>query len=155
MADTRVATPTKNDVLEYVLENPSCTPADIYNKLGLNRGTARYHIRTLINEGKIATFRDGKFLRLFHNSSDYQKVADAISPCFKSINKKRILRCILDSSGITMDELSKKINLRKIAISRLVNYLVDKRIVSLEKDGKRITLFLTADAEKILQGLDF
>lgn len=152
--DTRKTTLTKHDVLKYIIDHPSCTPSEIFHTLGLNTGTTRYHIQMLMREGKIIGFREGKYLRLFHISNDYWHIADMIGPCLGNADYKRILGCIMNEPGITAVEIIRKTNISKAAIGQLVEYLHDKHIISKMRDGKRIKLFLTADAEKILRGLD-
>lgn len=152
--DFRRDTSTKQDVLRYIMDHPSCTPADIYHALGLNIGTTRYHIRTLTKESKITAFRDGKYMRLYHVADNYRQVADVIGYYIKNKNIKRILGCIMKEPGITLLELSRTIEVGMNAVSRIAMRLHDMNLISIQRDGEQVKLFLTVDAERILRGAD-
>ena len=59
-------------ILNYIMENPGCTIADISDTQKINRGTVKYHIFQLELNGKVFTKHENKFARLFHKTIGIQ-----------------------------------------------------------------------------------
>lgn len=137
-------------ILTYIMENPGCTIADISDTQKINRGTVKYHIFQLELSGKVFTKHEDKFARLFHKTSEFKDMERVITPYLRNDTSKAILLVIMDSPGITNQDLSSKFNLDKSTVHWYLQKFNHDGIINFVKDGKFRKCFMKTEAKMVL-----
>ena len=140
----------RQSILNYIMENPGCTIADISDTQKINRGTVKYHIFQLELSGKVLTKHENKFARLFHKTSEFRDMERVVTPYLRNDTSKAILRVIMDSPGITNQDLSSKFNLDKSTIHWYLQKFNSDGIISFVQDGKFRKCFMSTDAKLVM-----
>ena len=101
IAKVKVILQNKNRaaLLEYIGNNPGCTPADLWKNTSMNRGTARYHLYLLLIERRIFRKTEGKLSYLFINGGTHI-ARTRMYGYIMNPSKREILEAILDKPGI-------------------------------------------------------
>lgn len=137
-------------ILTYIMENPGCTIADISETQKINRGTVKYHIFQLELNGKVITKHEDKFARLFHKTIESRDMERVVAPYLRNETSKAILRVIMDSPGITNQDLSSKFNLDKSTIHWYLQKFNNDGIINFVQEGKFRKCFMNTDAKLVL-----
>ncbi len=137
-------------ILTYIMENPGCTIADISDTQQINRGTVKYHIFQLELNGKVFTKHEDKFARLFHKTSEFRDMERVITPYLRNDTSKAILRVIMDTPGITNQDLSSKFNLDKSTVHWYLQKFNNDGIINFVKEGKFRKCFMNTDAKLVM-----
>lgn len=123
-------------IIDYVLNRPGCTPSEISKDLKINRGCVRHHLKTLKSEGKLTLVKEGKFARVFQNSSAFTNNEKTIIAHLKGGTRKQILLNILENPGITNQEISEKLSLDKSTTHWHIKKLWEDDIIISEAEWK-------------------
>ena len=142
--------PKTKEIFYFIQRNPGVTIAEISDEQKINRGTLKYHLSQLVANNKIIFVRKGKFSRIFFNTSSTQDKETLISRYLKNDKSKDILFAIMDTPGITNQELSSKFDLAKSSIHDYLKNLSDDNIVEFHQDGKFKRCYIQQDARMIL-----
>jgi len=128
----------RNLVLEQIRESPGGTMYDTARALGMNIGTLRYHLLILGVNHKVATHRDGKFVRFFSPSSAYSQDEREIISLLRREPVRRLVSVLRERPGISNAELAAALGLSEPAISNYMKELSVKGIVAKEAaaDGR-------------------
>jgi predicted transcriptional regulator len=137
-------------ILSYIMNNPGCTIADISDTQKINRGTVKYHIFQLELNGKVFTKHENKFARLFHKTSEFRDMERVVTPYLRNDMSKAILLVIMDSPGITNQDLSSKFNLDKSTVHWYLQKFNNDGIINFVKEGKFRKCFINTDAKLVM-----
>ena len=142
--------PKTKDIFYFIQRNPGVTIAEISEEQQINRGTLKYHLSQLLANNKIIFIRKGKFSRIFYNTSSTQDKETTITRYLKNEKNKEILFAIMDTPGITNQEISTRFDLAKSSTSDYLKNLFDDNILEFHQDGKFKRYYLKQDARLIL-----
>jgi predicted transcriptional regulator len=137
-------------ILTYIMDNPGCTIADISDTQKINRGTVKYHIFQLELNGKVFTKHENKFARLFHKTSEFRDMERVVMPYLRNDTSKAILLVIMDTPGITNQDLSSKFNLDKSTVHWYLQKFNNDGIINFVKEGKFRKCFINTDAKLVM-----
>lgn len=137
-------------ILSYITDNPGCTIADISDTQKINRGTVKYHIFQLELNGKVFTKHEDKFARLFRKTIEPRDMERVVAPYLRNETSKAILRVIMESPGITNQDLSSKFNLDKSTIHWYLQKFNSDGIINIVPEGKYRKCFMNTDAKLVL-----
>ncbi len=140
----------KKRIINYVLNEPGCTPSEISRNLKISLGSIRYQIKTLKAEDKLILTREGKLIRVFQNSNVFTSNDKTIISHLKGSTRKQILLNILENPEITNQEISEKLNLDKSTTHWHIKKLREDGIISSEVEGKFTKYFVNPDVESEL-----
>lgn len=143
----------RRNLYNYILKNPGCTSAEMSRNMGMNSGTVRYHIQTLVNEGKIVAEKMGKFMRLFKNSSTYSDREKVVASHLRNGTSMAMIRSIIECPGITNSELSDRIGVTRSCVHEHIDRLAADRIVLTKEDGRNKRYYVTDESLLIVQKL--
>lgn len=146
----------KKRIINYVLNEPGCTPSEISRNLEISLGSIRYQIKTLKAEDKLILTREGKFTRAFQNSNAFTKNDKIIISHLKGNTRKQILLNILENPEITNQEISEKLNLDKSTAHWHIKKLKEDTIIFSKVEGKFTKYFVNpAPQPELLKWLKY
>ena len=119
----------RNRVLKLIKAQPGNTMYEIARLLAMNAGTVRYHLLILGLNHRIATFRDGKYVRYFGNSGAYTEEERAIIALLRRDWARGLLAALLERDGMSNVELSRALGVTEPAVSGYMRELAGKGIV--------------------------
>lgn len=139
----------RKDIFVYVQNNPGCTVREVSRDRKINLGTVKYHIWKLEEDGKIVQRKIGKFLRIYRPNDRNDREIEILAH-IKNKARLPFLTMIKDNPGITNQEMTVRLNLRKSTVNWHVSALLWDKIIRFERDGKFIRYYMNADAEEVL-----
>jgi len=120
----------RNKVLQYIVEHPGVTAADLARDMRINMGTIRYHLFVLTMNHKVATHKESeKFLRYFKNSGAYTQEDREYLSLVRRKPLHKILCALTDKPMLSSSDLAEELDISLTAVNRHVNELVEKGIV--------------------------
>jgi len=135
----------RQNISKYISDNPGTTKAEISRNLGINRGTVKYHVHKLESEGKIASIAVGKFTRLFENSSALKNDEETFAAHIRGETSRILLCSILESPGITNQELAEALRLDKSTVHWHAHKFLADDIIRFEKEGRYLKYYVKDD----------
>jgi predicted transcriptional regulator len=124
----------KNDnrskLMMFIKENPGVTLHELSRSLGMNVGTARYHLFILgLNHRIVSSKFDEKFVRYFPNSGSYSKNEQLAISLVRRDGVRKLLSLLLEKPGLSNLEISKQLDIRDNAVSRYIKELMEIEVV--------------------------
>ncbi len=138
------------EIFYFIQRNPGMTIAELSDEQKMNRGTLKYHLGQLLANNKIMSIRKGKFSRLFYNNTSAMDKENIISLYLRNDKSRDILFTIMDTPGITNQELSAKFDLAKSTTHDYLRSLSNDGVVEFRQDGKFKRCYLMQDVRMIL-----
>jgi len=135
----------KQSISKYIIDNPGTTKAEISRNLGINRGTVKYHVHKLESNGKIASIAVGKFTRLFKNSSALKNDEETFAAHIRGETSRILLCSILESPGITNQELAEALRLDKSTVHWHAHKFLADDVIKFEKEGRYLKYYVKDD----------
>ena len=143
----------RQKIFKYIIDNPGTTKAEISSNLGINRGTIKYHVHKLESDSKIASMKVSKFTRLFKNSSALKNDEKIITSHIRGETSRILLWSILESPGITNQELAKTLRLDKSTVYWHTHKFLADDMIRFEKKGKYLKYYVKDDVTVVMPAL--
>jgi DNA-binding transcriptional ArsR family regulator len=134
----------RNTMLKFIESNPGSTLYDISKSLGINIGTARYHLMILTLNHLVAPYNDGpRRIRYFSNNGAYDEKSMKAMALLKREPTSKIIGALLGNPGIANSGISAISGLAYSDVNRYLKELTTKGVVirvptGNEKYGYRI-----------------
>jgi predicted transcriptional regulator len=143
----------RNLTMAYIQGHPGSTMYEISRGMGMNLGTARYHIFILGMNYKITSFSDGKFIRYFPNSNCYTREEQLIISLLRREPIKAIIRTLRAWPGLTNADIARATGQSYSAISKFLKELYGKGILAREEAGGFSCYRISKNYARLLAGL--
>ena len=130
--------PNRNLIYSYIETNPGAHISEIVNKIGLNRGTVKYHINALKVQNKIETYNDDRKIRYFGSNLACDEVEKKVISVLKNVTNKRIISEIRNKKCDTNIALALEIGVSRATISWHMRYLKEIGFVKETKIGRNV-----------------
>ena len=135
----------RQNISKYIVDNPGTTKAEISSNLGINRGTVKYHVHKLESDSNIASMKVSKFTKLFKNSSELKNDEKIITSHIRGETSRILLWSILESPGITNQELAKTLRLDKSTVYWHTHKFLADDMIRFEKEGRYLKYYVKDD----------
>lgn len=124
----------RNRMLRFIGDHPGSGLYEVSRGLGMNVGTARYHLLILGINHRIVSYKaDEKFVRYFANAGSYSPEQQLMVSLMRREGMSRLLRLLAEEPGLSNVELSDKLGLQESAASRYMRELLERGIVEREQ----------------------
>jgi predicted transcriptional regulator len=143
----------RNNLYQNIEEYPGVDLTRLVNMLGLNKETARYHIKMLSLNGKISGLIKQGIARYFptrEGISEYEKI---VIHYLWIGTTKRILLLLLDSPGLTRQAIAENLGITGPSVTWQMQRLAEDGLVEIRNVGKFVMYFLTKDGVETLQSM--
>jgi predicted transcriptional regulator len=121
----------RNRVNEFIAANPGSGLYEISRHLGMNKGTARYHLMILSLNYRIVPYRgDDRYVRYFTNSGTYSEEEQMAMALARREGVRKILQVLSGRPETMAGDLARETGLQASAASRYLRELGEKGIVS-------------------------
>ena len=136
----------KQDILEFIINNPSSHLRKIKKSLDYSMGTIQYYLDMLEKEGKIKSVKTRFYKNYFHiNESD-----EAIFSVLNLESPRNIIIYLIQNEPSTHQDIAKGIGLSSSTVSWHMKRLIELKIVKLEYSGK-FTVYSLNDRHTVLK----
>jgi len=142
---------SQSKVYDYIKTRPGTYVSDIVNKLNINRGAVKYHIKNLKAQNKIEAYKDGGRVRYFENNFSYDNDEKRIISALQNITGKRIVLEIRNGKCITNIALAQEIGVSRATISWYIRTFKDIGIVQETKKGRNIIYRVNPSYENVIE----
>ncbi|MCO5382967.1 MAG: winged helix-turn-helix transcriptional regulator [Methanosarcina barkeri] len=131
-----VGTLKRKRIFSLIETNPGIGTIKIANDMGLNRGTLRYHLKTLEAENLVEAYSDrGKF-RYFQNNSTYGEKEKRVISALQNEMTRKIISKILKEECNTNGDLARTTGISKGAITWYMKQLKESDLIEENQMGK-------------------
>lgn len=141
--------PTRSRVYTYIKTRPGAYISEIVEQVGLDRGTVKYHIKTLKAKKKIEAYKDGGKVRYFENHFSYNDEEKIVISALQNSTNQRIVSEIMNEKCDTNVALAREFGVSKATISWYVKNLREIGIILETKEGRR-TIYRINHSYKLL-----
>ena len=143
----------RNAVYDFVIKNPGSTMYDISRALGMNVGTARYHLFILRMNHRIVERHTGvKYVRYFTNSGSYSKEEQAAVSLLKRDGMRKVIELLIEKPGLSNRQLSMELGMQESSTSRYMKELCEQGVVIKEHGHGRLMRLYAARRAKMAYG---
>ncbi|WOX55959.1 winged helix-turn-helix transcriptional regulator [Methanoculleus palmolei] len=140
----------RNDLYRQIASHPGADFRELRRLTGASRGRLRYHLNTLVREGKVAAVdyrnRAGHFVR----NRAYTDLEQRILISLRDETSRAVLANLLKFPGALRSEIVERLGLSSPSISRQMQQFKAEGIVAAERDGRFIRYRLSEGARDLL-----
>ena len=129
--------PSRFRVYAYIKTKPGAYISEIVEKIGLDRETVKYHIKTLEAQNKIEVYKKGGKTRLFENNFTYNQEEMKVISALQNVTNQRIISEILAGKCNTNIALARELGVSRATISWYIKNLREVDIIMETKEGRR------------------
>lgn len=141
--------PSRLNVFTCIKTSPGTYISEIVEKSGLDRGSVKYHIKTLESQHKIEAYKNGGKTRYFENNFTYSEEEIKVISALQNITNQRIVMKIINDKCNTNIDLAREFGVSRATISWYVKNLKDAGLINETKMGRR-TVYGINKSHKIL-----
>lgn len=143
--------PNRSSIYEYIKASPGIYFSEIVEKIGLDRGTVRYHVKTLEAQNKVEVYKDGRKMRYFQNNFTYNEEEKKVISVLQNNTNQRIISEILNGNCTTNVTLAQEIGVSKSTISWYVGNLKEIGLIKEAKKGRNIIYRINPSYETLIE----
>lgn len=126
---------------EAVVEEPGRTSKAYADRVGVDRTTARYHLRILREHGLVVASRLCGRLRWFENHGRFGRFAMRALVLLRNEVNRGVLEVVRADPGVHIAEVARRLDVSKSAVCRKVGALADAGLVHVRRKGRRATVW--------------
>jgi predicted transcriptional regulator len=141
----------REEIYDYIKENPGCTVNDISRERSMNVGSVRYHVDRLEMASRILQVRLKKFTRLFRNSGAYSDREIVVLSALNIRTNKAIMLLVREQPGLSNKLIAGRLGIKESMAHLYLTRLLKEGIVRYERDGQQKLYYLESDVDDILQ----
>jgi predicted transcriptional regulator len=141
--------PSRFSIYNYIRTRPGAYISEIVEKVGLDRGSVKHHIKTLEGQHKIEAYKEGGKTRYFENNFTYNEEEIKIISVLQNTTNKRIVSEIKSGSCNTNMDLAHEFGVSRATISWYVKNLREVGLISETKNGRQ-TIYEINNSYKLL-----
>lgn len=134
-------------------KHPGVDLARLVEMLGLNKETARYHLKILALNGKISGLIKQGIARYFPSREAISEFEKTVIHYLWIGTTKRILYLLLDSPGLTRKAIARNLGIAGPSVTWQMQRLAEDGLVEIICAGKYVQYFLTNDGVETLQSM--
>jgi len=142
---------SQSKVYDYIKTKPGTYISEIANKLNLNRGAVKYHVKNLKVQSKIEDYEDRGKIRYFENNFSYDNEEKMIISALQNITSKRIVLEVQDGKCTTNIALAQEIGVSRATISWYVKNLKNIGIIQETKTGRNVIYKVNPSYENLIE----
>ena len=146
--------PSRFSVFTYIKTRPGAYISEIVEKIGLDRGTVKYHIKTLESQHKIEAYKDGGKTRYFENNFTYSEEEIKVISALQNITNQRIVMKIINGKCNTNIDLAREFGVSKATISWYVKNLKEVGLINETKMGRKIVYGINKSHKLLIEKYD-
>lgn len=144
----------REEIYDFICENPGCTVNDISRGRSMNVGSVRYHVERLQMASRIMQVKLKKFTRLFRNSGAYSDRELVILSAMNIRTNKNIVLLVREQPGLSNKLIAENLDIKESMAHLYLTRLLKDGIVRYEKNGQQKLYYLESDVREILQKMD-
>ncbi|MEN6512395.1 winged helix-turn-helix transcriptional regulator [Methanoculleus sp.] len=133
-----------------IAANPGAGAGELGELTGASRGRLRYHLDTLIREGKVAAVDYRSRTGLFARNQRYTDLEQRILISLREEPSRAVLGCLLGSPDAIRNDVAEQLGLSGPTISRHMQEFEVEGIVTVERDGRFVRYRLSKGAREYL-----
>ncbi|WP_292389744.1 winged helix-turn-helix transcriptional regulator [Methanosarcina sp. UBA5] len=124
-------------IYTYIKAKPGAYINEIVERIGLNRETIKYHIKTLETQNKIEAYRGSGKTRFFENNFAYNEEEMKVISALQNSTNQRIISEILTCRCNTNIALSRELGVSTATISWYTKNLREIGLITETKEGRK------------------
>ena len=141
----------RNAVYMCIQENPGIHMNALSRVLGMNIGTARYHVEVLCRVEKVFPEQNSGGVSYFVNADPFSDLERKIAGYLHDPPKSRILCFVLRHPGCTRKDIAFRLIMSGPNVTWHMKSLIRDGIIRNERDGRNVRYYLCPDVDEYLQ----
>jgi predicted transcriptional regulator len=143
--------PSRSKVYAYIKTRPGAYISEIVEQIGLDRGTVKYHVKTLKAKKKIEAYKDGGKIRYFENFFAYNEEERKVISALQNVTNQRIISGIINGKCDTNVALAHEFGVSRATISWYIKNLREVGLISEMKEGRRTIYSINHSYELLVE----
>ena len=140
-----LANPSRKLIYDHICRHPGTSLNGITETCGMNRETARYHLKQLAASHKVTLLSADGNTRYFQNHGLFSKRDQLVIHHLEKGTSGEILRYISDHDGSTRQDIAEYLGIAGPTVSRHLATLAREGLVLTKKEGKFLRCYLGRD----------
>jgi predicted transcriptional regulator len=141
----------RNTMYTCVRENPGIHMRSLSRMLGMNIGTARYHMGMLCRTGKVTSGQNCRGMSYYVSAGTYPDLQKKIAGFLDERPKSRIINLVLQHPGSTRKDLASRLVMSGPSITWHMKPLIREGVVRSKKNGRYTRYYLNSDAKECIR----
>jgi len=143
---------TGTEIMAYIVANPSVYMRELSEDLGLSMGVVEYHVWSLVKDGKVEDFRNGRYRRFF-GTAMYHEMEQKVTSLMRQDTPGRILSLLSEGEPLTHGSLSGTLGVTSQALTWQMGRLRAMGIIettSPNRDNRRTSYRLNEGVSQLV-----
>jgi DNA-binding transcriptional ArsR family regulator len=149
-SQTMLSNNTRNQIFDYINQNPGIQFRAICSALCLPVGLAEYHLGVLVKSGLVSFVRDGRYKRFF-GAKRFSKRDMALICLLRHKTAKRILEALLGKRELSHGRLADEVSITSQALTWQMKTLGNTEFLLQVNEGLKIIYRLDETSEPRLK----
>ncbi len=129
--------PVRSRIYTCIKVKPGAYISEIVERMGLDRETVKYHIKTLEAQNKIEAYRESGKTRFFENNFTYSEEEMKVISALQNLTNQRIISEILTCKCNTNIALSRELRVSRATISWHIKNFREIGLITEIKEGRK------------------
>jgi predicted transcriptional regulator len=126
----------RSKIYTCIKTKPGAYISEIVERMGLDRETVKYHIKTLEAQNKIEAYRESGKTRFFENNFTYSEEEMKVISALQNLTNQRIISDILTCKCNTNIALARELKVSRATISWHIKNLREIGLITEIKEGR-------------------
>lgn len=127
----------RSRIYTCIKAKPGAYISEIVERMGLDRETIKYHIKTLETQNKIEAYRENGKTRFFENNFTYSEEEMKVISALQNLTNQRIISDILTCKCNTNIALARELKVSRATISWHIKNLREIGLITEIKEGRK------------------
>jgi predicted transcriptional regulator len=126
-----------------IMTNPGVDLSKLTDMIGLNKETARYHLKMLAAHGKISGLIKQGIARYFPSHEMISEFEKTVIHYLWIGTTKRILLLLIETPGLTRQAIARELGVAGPSVTWQMQRLADDGLIEMRAEGRYVRYFLT------------
>jgi len=131
----------RKNIINKILEKPGIHNNELLRQCDLQKGQLQWHLHVLLRYGIIRKEKIGQYVVFFPNILNLKENGTSRLFLIKSKTSFKILAIVEKNPGIFSSEIARQLNLRRSSVKYHIDKLFEKKLISLKRIGRKISLY--------------
>ena len=133
----------RKSLYESIMTHPGVDLSQLTEMLGLNKETARYHLKMLAAHGKISGLIKQGIARFFPSHEMISEFEKTVIHYLWIGTTKRILLLLIETPGLTRQAIARELGVAGPSVTWQMQRLADDGLIEMRAEGRFVRYFLT------------
>lgn len=138
-------------LLEFIESNAGICETELSVRAGIDRNTAKYHLKRLLRAGLVTKRREGRRVHFFPRNMAYMELQKAVAGA-RGETRRKILYLIHEKPEMSWRAIGRQLGITARAVRWHLERLESTNLIQIDRSTAHRKVHLTPALEAVLQG---